>query len=695
MHPNTTAASTPRRTNPTVFDQLFPAVDSEAKQTIRQILAALNPPVDMPMAIQLITTCARQIDCYFTSLDDPTGQMEDLHDRVMLAAAAVQRQYDGRDMHEHPLMRRLVSHAAWGLAIDLTLADHDRPEGLAFGMQLALSIAKKKPFPHGFATDLRISLSALNPKGGRTDGDASYPWQATLLRAAASAARLFETSGESSLGTLDSVTHQERVRRELVRTMRFAMAKHRQGVPEPKGLHPAEARSLANEIRILSEKRDDTMAVSAVSVCTGTSYVATLDVPIGAPTDQVITIDAARGVVITNMGTVTPDAAKALEGIEARPASRFIEKPLPQWLATILRQAVEKKGAQVVRDAFPEAASEAPRFVDPETGKLSRRISLPRLMRSRTQLSLSTGIDRLATACLLNDFSVIPASKLYYCWLSHEDIWSSSATLFEALGWGEPVPKSAGSNFGSRIIPSDAAISRWFLAQRKNILNLWPGRNCKLDRLIAHHNAYALLCASLAVLLFALRETKAVSLTAAILTATTRTVNIYDKRVGWFPRPLPVPVCDLMRDQIRLWRAHCATLLNRLGSLGLRDTPLQRALNAVIARADVPIFFTATRSCGTETISSASLLKCWPDEQKFSTDFGRHYWEATLRDNSCSSRAADLLLRHTISGLEHWTGTGQRAGADYLDEIGRIQDQKLVEIGFTATPGLSRRGAEL
>lgn len=695
MHPNTAAASTPRQTNPTAFDQLFPAVESEVKQTIRQIFAALNPPVDMPLAISVITTCARQIDRYYTSLDDPTDLIEDLHDRVMHAAATVQRQHDERDAHEHPLMRRLASHAAWGLAIEISLADLERPEGTAFGMQLALSIANRKPFPQGFATNLRISMSSLNTAGGRTDADPPFPWQGTLLRAATSAARLFESSGESSLGTLDPVTHRERVRRELVRTMRFAMTKHRQGVPEPKGLHRDEVRSISHEIRIRSEKDDDTMLVSALEVCTGTSYAATLDVPIGALPDQVITIDATLGVVITNMETVTLDAANVIDGIDARPSSRSIVKPLPQWLATIVRRAAEKTGAQTVREAFPKASPVPPRFIDPDTGKLSRRISVPRLLRSRAHLCLSAGVDRLATACILNDYSIIPSSKLYYCWLSHEDIWSTSATLFKALGWGEPVPGSLGSNFGSRIIPIDTAVSRWFLAQRKNVLNLWPGRNCKLDRLIAHHNAFALLCASLAVLLFALRETKAVSLTAATLTATTRTVNIYDKRVGWFPRPMPAPVCDLMRDQIRLWRAHCVALSNRLSTLGLQDIPLQKTLGAVAARADVPMFFTATRSGKIETISSAVLQKWWPNEQKFSTDFGRHFWEATLRDFSCPSRTADMLLRHTTFGLEHWTGTGHRAGADYLDEIGRIQDQKLLEIGFTATPGLSSRGAAL
>lgn len=81
-----------------------------------------------------------------------------------------------------------------------------------------------------------------------------------------------------------------------------------------------------------------------------------------------------------------------------------------------------------------------------------------RFLAAAGPVAVSLGIDRLSTALLINDFSVIPGSKLYYALAERESIWNAANVLFGKLGWGPAVPIVPGLPVGSHIVPRREAI---------------------------------------------------------------------------------------------------------------------------------------------------------------------------------------------------------------------------------------------
>lgn len=673
---------------PLPFELHFAHLSQEEQATAKKLIHCLNAPIDMPMALQVVETAAKLIDDYGLTLETPTAVFENLNARMTTLVQAIRAMPVGADELDRPLMRRLTNHSAWALAIELSREERSRAESLAFSIEIALSLATEKRFPNGYARNLRMSLQREPDDLQRTDP----AWLPHFRRISRTAAALFENGG--SIPGTPELDVNTQTRHELLRTARFETVKHRQGVGEPRSVHPLALREASMHVANECAAGNQTALVRALSICTGVSYATTRRLPLSeGPGDWTIAVDVQTGTIKTCLDDVFEGAAKATDSAGTRPASRVVVKPLPKFLHDALK-AVEPLGrATSVAELLPVS--------DVTTSSLTigdRRTAIPmtitRMLKSRARLCCESGQDRVASACVLNDYSVIPSSKVYYCLLDRQDLWKASSTFYELLGWGaETVGFVPGLPFGSRIVPEDSSIKEWLAWMRQDVIAAAPSKRYCANSLFEHHNRFAKLCASLAAFGLALREQKEYRLRATEFDGIARTININDKTVGWFPRALPVPVAEFLRHQAKLWRFHCQALDRRLEKLGFDDvSSLRLTLRSILLRADAPAFFLVDQHGKPKPLGSAALRAWWPEAYRFSPDWGRHYWEPKLRQLGVPSSAIDVLLRHHVAGLEQWHGATAVAAVDRFQLISSAQDLVMGQLGFAPIAGLSSKG---
>ena len=90
----------------------------------------------------------------------------------------------------------------------------------------------------------------------------------------------------------------------------------------------------------------------------------------------------------------------------------------------------------------------------------------------------------------------------------------------------------------------------------------------------------------------------------------------------------------------------------------------------------------------TVPLSSATLMKWWPSEYRFSGDLGRHLWECELRDAGVRSSRIDVLMRHVTLGVEAHCSTNGDKLADIAGEVTFRQERLLESLGIKPVPGI-------
>jgi hypothetical protein len=397
------------------------------------------------------------------------------------------------------------------------------------------------------------------------------------------------------------------------------------------------------------------------------------------------------------VGRLTPSAAKPSPNATIfREASWIAVKPLPLAVVELLRKFAEKcPGASTLAELLPEASTSG-RQLTLADDRSAIKPTATRFLASAGPAAVGMGIDRLSAALLTSDFSVIPGSKLYYALSAREPVWDAANQLFLAMGWGSATPFVSGLPVGSHIVPRREAIVGWLAWMAEEIKNYSPGRHCSITRLVAHHNVYARFCASVAVWLLAAREANEFHFTTYNLSPSASFASFVDKWVGIFPGELWIPICSPLREQLSLWVKHCMALERRLLKQGVPpEHPLMSMLKRFSNGESVPMFFGIDlETHHPQTLGSADLTHWWPESHRFTSDFGRHFWETELRDAAVRSSRVDLLMRHITRAVESHCSTNADVLINVADDIGNAQTELLKQLGFKAIPGLTSRHKE-
>jgi hypothetical protein len=676
------------------ISRLLQELTSESQLMLRKLASVLTTPVDAPALLSVLATAAQAVNAYGKTLLAPTEAFQ----QIAKTLEALKDECSGNPQFyaaaaDDPLRRRLLKNSAWALLLEMSKGPTPESLLVAAGVELAYCLATSKNFPNGYATNLRRALGPaldfLRPADDTKEGEPA--WLPHFRKVSREARKLFEA------GPLPPDDGRQASFNEVaINTLRgaslFPGIRHRQGILDHSHLSPAMLVASAGALRSSAVDGCDDSALAILAFLSGLSFRVTHRIPLaGATDDWVMELDVEAGILRTDLDQVFTKSARPREASAHRPAARVIAKPLPLFLAdTLMVRLNENPDALCVADLLPQASCNGSRLALTEE-KFGIEPSVARFIHSAAAFAINRGVDRLAAAVIANDFGVIPASKVYYCHIDRSEIWDVAGNLYDGLGWGLPTPYAEGMAFGSRVAPIREAIRNWHQWLRDDLARLKPGKNSRIEALLAFHNRYTEASAAIIVFCLASRGTARIRLTADALTENVDSIQLFDKKVGHLPRPLPVPVNTLVASQAGLWRAHCRALEKRFEKKGIAsDSPIRKRLKAVADSDHVEMFFRIDGKLRPQPISCHQLVHSWPTEFGFDSDFGRHFWESELRPSGVKSTVIDLFLRHQVAGIEGHRSTSDRSLAACFAEIVASQKRVLAEMGIKPLVGLAK-----
>lgn len=698
MHPNDSFLHRPIFTS---FEELRRNLNQATAHTLHQLTDVLLIPQDIPCLPIVITTVCKAVEFYGNTLFKPNkvfhlihSVVEDLRvditDRLGWATSSP-------DLSE-PLLRRLLSHAPYAVFLSTGRLTNDQAARYmaVLGAEVASCLVTGNVFGRSSANQLR---RAITPElFSLVPGQTKASWEKSAARKLRLATNLFETDGTPDPSDYSPVRLFDlRAGFELSRKLRYSPPRQRQALLDRHHQSDWQLQASATQLLAGANGGDQTALLTLVAFITGLSLATTREMLIAttlASEDSVMALNLEDGTILTNIGRLTPSSAKPSQNATAfREASWTAVKPLPLVIVKLLqRLAKEHTDASTLADLLPMASTSGrqPTLADDHS---ALRPTTARFLASAGPVAVGLGIDRLSAALLTNDFAIVPGSKLYYALSSREEIWQAAKQLYSHFAWGAPAPFVPGLPVGSHIVPQREAIADWLTWMAEEVKQNAPGRHCSMTRLVAHHNAFARFCASLAVWLLTAREAKALHFTTQNLNPSASFASLGDKWVGAFPGELWIPMCNPLRAQLRLWLTHCTAFERRLQNLGLPpEHPLMAMLRGFNGGESVSMFFDVdTKTYRPHPLGSADLTSWWPEAHRFSADFGRHHWETALREADVRSSRIDMLMRHITQATEGHCSTHADALAQVANDITTTQTKLLKQLGFNPISGLTSR----
>lgn len=680
----------------TLISQLLEILSAEPQTTLRNLMSALRAPMDAPLVGSVIDCACLAVAAYGSTLTAPTDEFRRVEQMLKTLQIECKQNCTTTDpiVPDDPLRRRLLRNPAWALLIEFSKAPPPRELLVATGTELAYDLAVGKPFPVAYATNLRRALNPdLDFLSANADSKEEQPaWLPHYRKVSREAAKIFEAAPLPPEKERQK-SFAETAVNELTGKSLFPETRHRQGILDRSHLSATLLVDSASALRSAAVDGSDDAALAILASHSGLSLRTTHRMPLAGTGDVwVIELDVEAGVLRTDLDHVFPKSARPKSSDAHRSACRVTTKPLPQFLAqAMLRRLEAHPDARTVADLLPLADCNGRRLtlVDERFGI---EPSTARFVNSAAGFAIQLGIDRLSAAILANDFGVIPASKVYYCHVKRGEIWDAAEVVYGSLGWGTPTPLLDGMAFGSRVVPTRSAIEAWHQWFCDELDRLRPGRNATIASLVAFHNRFAEACAAITVFCLASRGTARIRFTADMLTASTRQILLFDKRVGHLPRPLPVPVNAVVAAQAGLWAVHCRAFDRRLEHLGIAaNSPIRQRLQGVSREERVETFFVVGKHLKPQPISCHGLVNGWPERFGFEADFGRHFWETELRLAGVRSSVIDLLLRHQVVGIEGHRSTADNSLAKSFCDIVTAQETLLAELGIKPVNGLAKK----
>lgn len=673
--------------------------DPQAKATLRQLIHILCPPADAPRLLGVLTGVLKSVEQYGDTLISPSESfmrfMSALKILVADAHSLLDTNKQKQELHQ-PLMRRLTKHPAWALCIELSRISDNSPFLIAAGVEISYSFVKEKSFPKTYANNLRVALKYSGNDGEAIQVERQPQYIKHFNKVWQEASSLFEFPNSSKQGESKALqSFENRATQYFLRNQTYASPKHRQGMLDQSCQSRLQFLQSTGELYQKAETGDHAAQLIILAFCCGLSTELTRDLPLQqhAQDDWMMVIDIEDGVVKSNIESLFPDSAspseKALNNY--REANKIIVKPVPKFMASLLANAFKANPeARTIGELLPssEVGGTSLTILSCDTGIVP---TVARFLNSAAPFAIQTGIDRLSVAVIANDFSVIPGSKPYYTQASRKEIWTASRILFRALGWGAPVKIVHGLAVGSRVVPKPKAISDLYSWMVEQLRITAPGKRYTYVSLVAHHNVYAMFCATITIICLASRKAAKLRFTASWLDERNLFAPFFDKRTGQFPGALPVPINRILAELICLWRAHCNALYRRLERLGLADeSNIRSHLKKILDRHNVNMFFRISQRRSV-ALGTSDLSSWWPTDMKLTTNLGRDFWECELRFHGLQSTAIDMLLRHQLLGMESHTSTSTVTLSNWHKEVCQVQEAVLYKLGIKPVAGLSTK----
>lgn len=681
------------------LSRLLSHLENEPQSTLRRLSHVLRPPVDAPRVVEVLKGASLCVNEFGKSLSSPNEHFVRLSAEIQsLSQIATSFLQNGIYVElDRPLQRRLTKYAAWALCMALAEQPDNKLFLEAVGIEIALSFTTGKPFPNGYANEIRRALGSTPfnqiSSSQQFDQSAQYSFNRHLEKAKRNALNLFESLSVQTVATNQS-SFESSAKHYLLRNQTYATPNHRRGILDHTCQSKTQLVQSSLRLRERAEQGDDSSTLTILAFCTGLSLELVTTMPLnGLESDEwLMAVDAELGHIKTNLDPLFPNSASPAEPTSKnlRPANKIVVKPLPQFIASLLSVRLNKvPQASTLGELFPNAGTSGKQLTDITSPNSGIVPSTRRFLNSAAPYAIQVGLGRWVTAAVTNDFSIVPGAKPFYAQLEREEIWFASATLFNSMDWGEPVPLETGMTAGSLVSPTRDAVADLFQWMVCKVQASEPGRRCSIDTLLSHHNMYAKYSAAIAILCLASRKAHELRFTAQSLTEGSVFTPLFDKRTGQFPGPLPVPINSVLSQQLHLWHAHCSALDRRLDKIGVAEnTRLRIHLKQISDMGPVSLFFLVDENKKPSPLGSLDLTNWWPEPLRFPGNFARSFWQCELHIAGFKSSFIDMYVRHQLIGAETYTSTSNLVLRDCFNDICRVQENILRELCIAPISGL-------
>jgi hypothetical protein len=678
------------------------APDSSVRPAINRLTSIGPPPLD---CAGLLAACVGASGCVAAAvsiLKQPNAIALAIKEELKALAIGCIELYERGSLSdaEEFVSGRSAGHPAWcafsaaGRTADL--AEH--PAAVALGAELCLCWVSGKKAAVAFATG---AAAALNNDELRLLHlpDMFHPEEGVRLPGWLKHSRSVYTDFLAEFETApppppEPPTFEERAKTELRCRAAFASFRRRAGILDDTCL---SRRQISEALEYGFPGIFDSVAqrraalwILGVSGLFGSS-VHLIPVAGAQVDDWVIFYDPTTGTLHRDYRCVAPDAARARPG-EHTPASYCALTPAPiEVWETLACAAATRPDARNLGDLLPALRRLNTRDpLYPDLADLSP--SIARWGRSLAPLALQIGTDSLLVAITAGDFGITARSKIHYCAVTTKELHTAAAALYEALGWGQPMPMPpAALAFGSAVVPPAAVLQR-LDAKWVGLTNeMRPAHRLKTEAtLLAFHNQYVLALAARLCVWLSLRAATKLSLTACIDESTDLCIDLNEKGSAHRSGGMAAVVCAALRAALKTYFAHCAALLDRLQGF-CWDGPVIDWLRAIGRREAVPLLCKIPSRRAPIPIGTADILRL-PGAADLAPDFGRKFVENFLRQAGARWPDIDRHQRHEVKGQEQDTTISDSTEADWAERVSPFLDEMSDALFSAPLYGLRRPG---
>ena len=679
------------------------AVPESSRATLDQFLGMLPLPPDQPACATAIANFAKCLVTYGETIANPRpffmdwmGAAQRIHDSVSSYAQEIQGLAASLS-----LTGRLSEFPA--LALLLTLKEQP-PLQVALGAEIARCLLEQTELRQDYCVALRRDAAKYGrPQPGEVrvvddlaDLGFGRGWLVRFHKIDAQVRRCVELD---ELGPRRPAHAHPHHVLDLLARLRWRLdypnPKHRQAAIDDSHLPPAHYRRAATMLRSRVEAEDGAAVIQSLGLLVGLPPRLLLSLPlvtIYRPLNM-LGICARTGCLQLNLRTLFPHRAKPPKATEYlfEVSGDIVALPLPGFLAKeIQRRSPICPQAALLGDLVDWVQAD-PRdsLIPDEPCKL--HASQARASKSTGAISLALGNDRLVSACISADFSLIGSARMYYARLTGRDIYAGCARLYEGIGWGAPIMDAKQlPPLGSRTTLHPDGVKHLFCTLAEAATASQPGRNAQTPRLLEHHAHFTRYCVALICFCAGLREVRCYRLLAEELLHGQDQFVVHDKQGGDVLMAQPALINAVAREQIRLYSAHARALVQRLQRRDDRQGLVlaQRLRSALEGKGHL---FLTTSSSG--SVHAAGAHYTWrevPESIRVPPNVGRHFWQNVLRERGLSSRDIDCFMRHRVVGLERNTNSQINVLRHSLDRIEAVQLAVMCELGVQALAGLSK-----
>jgi hypothetical protein len=481
---------------------------------------------------------------------------------------------------------------------------------------------------------------------------------------------------------------------QIRQRLAYADPRESQGVVHRAAMAPCELTIQTAELRRRCETGAAPAVLTLVALVAGISPSLAPDLPLRRGTRSAVVLDPERGWVSLDFARIfLGGAATAPVNETALPATHVLLKPLPVFLADIVRQAFRRQPqACRLRDLFGDAVPGPQEPLDGcQGGRL--RATAARMRRALPAFALRLGLDRYDAALVTGEMSLVPRSRFFYVRSDIERYMAGCRRYFDALGWGDPVTLDVALPFGSQVVPATVSVQMVHRHLLARVEAVRPARRYSLDALIEHHNRFVIAAGWFLSFNFGSRELRRLDITADRCLPGISVMECADKLTGAFRRLQPVLLCHEAQTQVASVWDHLVHLSARADKLGVApSTPWRQHLGGVLAHRPVPVLFLIRRDAALPIGTRHTQLGVGRSV-RLAPNAGRHFWQTVLLNRGVPSEALNVWARHASAGIEPMTSTSVASIDSVRTRVCAEQDAVLRDLGISAFVGIGPRSS--